>query len=574
MLEGGRVGGAAGQRGGGAASWRRPGRAASPSVKEVRSQVAFLALFSTECGWIGFRRACGLRWVQAREWRRRTIRLFPWEPCFGVRIVRSMSSNVGLKRGLQTPSVVSLSAGFMFSSDEPTALVQKEGGPCAVIAPVQGFILRSAMMEINPTPKELQDLKNISISSRNGLFVSSLSEILLQCSPNRNFKVATWKTPVRDDLSSTDEMHATGSEPKAVSLPAGSITSMEDFHNSLDFLAIQGLEQLRHHLTECISLLFNSFGVLLFLYSVIMSKACPNEVNLDDQGVEEMMEELEEGSESLIDRTHGHACQGLINMMLTGRAVSHVWDNNRDVGGLSTVFTFVTFDLVLVPMKGIKKRSEVGFLTLLEHHRYCEVGQFLKNPIYPIWLLGSETHLTVIFSFERNLVHQDTERDRAWRAFQNFDLEGKGFIPSASLADLMGSLDLVSLPEYVEIMRKKMDSEELGIIILSSFLDEFFPEEDSSHGSPERCPHFFSLCHYNGLPRSNPDGKVRLDEEYLSIYDGTGKNKVVYHEGKAEMSDGHLPVVQDASPILVCLQTKWPSLEVSWPHLAQVPSLN
>jgi hypothetical protein len=28
--------------------------------------------------------------------------------------------------------------------------------------------------------------------------------------------------------------------------------------------------------------------------------------------------------------------------------------------------------------------------------RYCEVGSFLKNPKRPVWVLGSETHLTGI----------------------------------------------------------------------------------------------------------------------------------------------------------------------------------
>mgnify|MGYP002716398832 CR=1 FL=1 len=32
--------------------------------------------------------------------------------------------------------------GFVFSRDEPTALVQKAGGPCAVIAPMQAFVLK------------------------------------------------------------------------------------------------------------------------------------------------------------------------------------------------------------------------------------------------------------------------------------------------------------------------------------------------------------------------------------------------------------------------------------------------
>ena len=37
--------------------------------------------------------------------------------------------------------------GFYFSTDEPTALVQREGGPCAVIASVQAFILKQLLLE-------------------------------------------------------------------------------------------------------------------------------------------------------------------------------------------------------------------------------------------------------------------------------------------------------------------------------------------------------------------------------------------------------------------------------------------
>jgi len=32
--------------------------------------------------------------------------------------------------------------GFCFSDDEPTALVQFEGGPCAVLAPMQAYIIK------------------------------------------------------------------------------------------------------------------------------------------------------------------------------------------------------------------------------------------------------------------------------------------------------------------------------------------------------------------------------------------------------------------------------------------------
>lgn len=51
-------------------------------------------------------------------------------------------------------------------------------------------------------------------------------------------------------------------------------------------------------------------------------------------------------------------------------------------------------------------------------------------------------------------------------------------------------------------MRKKLDSENLGIILLNAFMDEFFPKEESS------TPDMFPLYHYNGLPHSNPQGRV------------------------------------------------------------------
>lgn len=39
------------------------------------------------------------------------------------------------------------SIGFEFSDAEPSALVQKQGGPCAVIAPVQAYILKTLVMD-------------------------------------------------------------------------------------------------------------------------------------------------------------------------------------------------------------------------------------------------------------------------------------------------------------------------------------------------------------------------------------------------------------------------------------------
>lgn len=53
-------------------------------------------------------------------------------------------------------------------------------------------------------------------------------------------------------------------------------------------------------------------------------------------------------------------------------------------------------------------------------------------------------------------------------------------------------------------MTRKLDAENLGIILLNAFMEEFFPEEKQS------TPDTFTLFHYNGQPRSCPDGRVRL----------------------------------------------------------------
>lgn len=51
------------------------------------------------------------------------------------------------------------SQGFEFSHVEPSALIQKQGGPCAVIAPLQAFLLKILLIE---TPgHNLSDVRKV-----------------------------------------------------------------------------------------------------------------------------------------------------------------------------------------------------------------------------------------------------------------------------------------------------------------------------------------------------------------------------------------------------------------------------
>lgn len=85
------------------------------------------------------------------------------------------------------------------------------------------------------------------------------------------------------------------------------------------------IQEVEKFFTENVNIFKDKFGVLFFLYTVIGTK-----------GVTSMRLEMSDLTEPLIDSTYGYGSQSLINLMLTGRAVSHVWDYDQDVGGLST----------------------------------------------------------------------------------------------------------------------------------------------------------------------------------------------------------------------------------------------
>jgi hypothetical protein len=102
----------------------------------------------------------------------------------------------------------------------------------------------------------------------------------------------------------------------------------------------------------------------------------------------------------------------LINLFLTGRAVANVFDFDQDIGGMK--------------LKGIDQQSDIGFISIMEQLRYCTVGSFYKNPKYPVWIMASETHLTVLFSNEKSLVAPETAAETARRVFSQYDTENTG----------------------------------------------------------------------------------------------------------------------------------------------------
>ncbi|KAM9165577.1 ubiquitin carboxyl-terminal hydrolase MINDY-3 isoform 2-T2 [Pangshura tecta] len=386
--------------------------------------------------------------------------------------------------------------GFVYSESESTALEQFEGGPCAVIAPVQAFLLKKLFTCEKSAWRECQE------EEQKNLLCHTLCDILeMACSDNsESYSLATWirgKTTEETASISESPVESSHQEEQPSALAAEEL-GFERFHALIHKQSFQSFPELKDAMWDQYSVWTNKFGVLLFLYSVILTK-----------GIENIKNEIEDSTEPLIDPVYGHGSQSLINLLLTGHAVSNVWDGDRECSGMKLL--------------GIRKQATVGFLTLMESLRYCK---------------------------DLALVAPEAPSEQARRVFQTYDPEDNGFIPDTLLEDIMKALDLVSDPEYVNLMKTKLDPEGLGIILLGPFLQEFFPEQDS------RVPESFTVYHYNGLKQSNYN------------------EKVMYVEGTAVIMGFEDPMLQtDDTPIKRCLQTKWPYIELLW-TTDRSPSLN
>ncbi|XP_062900194.1 ubiquitin carboxyl-terminal hydrolase MINDY-3 isoform X1 [Mobula hypostoma] len=416
--------------------------------------------------------------------------------------------------------------GFVLSQSEATALEQFEGGPCAVIAPVQAYLLKNIMFH-----SEKPNWRNCTEEELKHLFCLTLTEILETARLNNSspYCLVMWARGKTSEehasISENQPESSQGTEEDQLSALAAEELGSERFHTLIQKRTFESVTELKEAVLNQYSTWKNRFGVLLFLYSVILTK-----------GIANIRNEIEDAAEPLIDPVYGHGSQSLINLLLTGYAVLNVWDGDRECSGMK--------------LHGIRNQATIGFLTLMESLRYCKVGTFLKSPKFPIWILGSETHLTVFFAKEMSLVAPETPWEQARRVFQTYDPEDNGFIPDTLLEDVMRALDLVSEPEYVNIMKNKLDPEGLGIILLGTFLQEFFPEQEST------IPESFTVYHYNGLKQSNHN------------------EKVMYVEGTAVVMGFEDPMVRtDDTPIKRCLQTKWPYIELMW-NTDRSPSLN
>ncbi|XP_077513966.1 putative ubiquitin carboxyl-terminal hydrolase MINDY-4 [Amblyomma americanum] len=251
------------------------------------------------------------------------------------------------------------SQGFTFTKSNavPYGLLQKKGGPCGVLAAVQAYMIKELLWPQGGLQNADPSGFEVDVSRRNAALARALAFILWQAGDSSRAIVAN---PTGVNVAHTDDILASDGIIETLTLSTfTSKVALQEYYSSCIF------KLQEENCSSCVS----------FLISVLMT-----------HGLERIREEMDERNSSLIGK-HSHCNQEVVNLLLVGQAVTNVFDNNVCFGREETTV-----------LRGITTKSNIGLLSLYEHYKSCEVGSYYKDPKYPIWMVLSESHFSVLFS--------------------------------------------------------------------------------------------------------------------------------------------------------------------------------
>ncbi|MCL7024347.1 hypothetical protein MKW94_020436 [Papaver nudicaule] len=472
--------------------------------------------------------------------------------------------------------------GIRFSSDPETCmgLVQHEGGPCGVLATIQAFVLKHLLFSSDDLGKKtvnlptqnlapsicsqsesvtLGNLASLTEDGKARALSRSMADILFQCGSNERAVVVTlnvlshWPEDCEDDQKEEAVMKA---------LQSLSIESASDLQKVLRVNTYTSQSSACQQLKALLPIFQSRLGALLFLISSLLSR-----------GLETVQEDRDDPTLPLVTAPFGHASQEIVNLLLCGKAVANVFDGRMDLGG--GMF-----------LKGIPTNVEVGFLTLLESLNFCKVGQNLKSPKYPIWVVGSESHYTVLFALEKSVQDENEHEERESQIRKAFDAQdqsgGGGFISEEGLHQVLRQTN-ISLPQ-----EKLNNLCSMGFIVWSEFWQVLLDLDKNMGGFKDSTglmgKKVFELYHFNGIAKSvlnggqgisggeSPMQRPRLSrlrvtvpprwtpEEFMA--DAAGPQN--FGDGKDTVIEITQPEPPQHAPLVECIRTRWARATCNW----------
>ncbi|KAL9268617.1 Ubiquitin carboxyl-terminal hydrolase MINDY-3-like protein [Drosera capensis] len=476
--------------------------------------------------------------------------------------------------------------GIRFSPGPETSmgLVQHEGGPCGVLAAIQAFVLKYLLF-VTEDLSSLESRKSQGFASRTTFtgestppeafsslteetkkraLIKSMGEILFRCGNHKQAVIATLSV-LGDKFEGTDGGNM--DEIIAKALEDISIESPSDVQKFLRVNSYSSSGSAFLRLQAMIPVFQSRMGAMLFLFSALLSR-----------GLDAVQADRDDPSLPLVTAPFGHASQEIVNLLLCGQAVANVFDERIDLGG--GMF-----------LKGISMNVDVGFLTLLESLNFCKVGQHLKSPKWPIWVVGSESHYTVLFALEPSVQDEnemEARESQIRRTFDNQDQSGGGgFISMEGFHQVLRETNIQLPSDKVENLCST------GFIVWSEFWRALLDLDKNLGGMKDSSglmgKKVFDLYHFNGIAKSVPNGnqcasasdvpvqrprltKLKVSvpprwtpEEYMvdaastRASGGNGMN-----ESHAGLSVGTEPKPPQHAPLADCIRTRWPRAICNW----------
>ncbi|KAK4600888.1 hypothetical protein RGQ29_010477 [Quercus rubra] len=457
--------------------------------------------------------------------------------------------------------------GIRFSSDPETSmgLVQHEGGPCGVLAAIQAFVLKYILFSLDELSKSQfaasNNFASLTEDAKARALVRSMGEILFLCGDNKRAAVATLSV-IRQKVEGSED--GLKEEIIGKALEGLSIESGYDLQTILRVDTYTSQASALQRLEEMIPIFQSRMGAMLFLISALLSR-----------GLDSVQDDRDDPSLPLVTAPFGHASQEIVNLLLCGQAVPNVFDERIDLGG--GMF-----------LKGISRNVEVGFLTLLESLNFCKVGQYLKCPRWPIWVVGSESHYTVLFALDITVQDENELEERESQIRKAFDAQdqsgGGGFISVEGFHQVLKETSIKLPPEKLDHLCST------GFIVWSEFWQVILDLDKSMGGLKDSSglmgKKVFDLYHFNGIAKSDLNGgqvtsggetpvqrprltKLRVSvpprwtpEEFMAdvaLSSGSGGN-----DSSGKDAEVAKPEPSQHAPLVDCIKTRWPRAICNW----------
>ncbi|XP_036067368.1 probable ubiquitin carboxyl-terminal hydrolase MINDY-4 isoform X2 [Oryzias melastigma] len=221
---------------------------------------------------------------------------------------------------------------FSETHDLRYGIVQRKGGPCGVLASIQAFVLKKLLFEnAESSDSDLQRLRPSNATRRKCLLLA-LAEVLWKAGEEKQATVA-----VNSGLNQFT--------------PSGRYRS-DGVLEKMVFFTVDNLKDLQVILEQHIEQFeTGTLGCLLLTVSAVLSRS-----------IEKVRDDMDVSTSTLIG-AHGYCTQELVSLLLCGRAVSNVFDDDMELDSGDGNITL---------LKGIKNRCDVGLLSLFEHYNICK----------------------------------------------------------------------------------------------------------------------------------------------------------------------------------------------------------